>query len=48
MQESLEIKLEQQDQINAADSYSQLGVLHQKRGDLDAAEQNMLQALANP
>lgn len=46
VQESLKIKLERQDQVMAASSYFQVGVLHQMRGDLIAAEQNMLQALA--
>ncbi len=32
--------------LDAASSYAQLSVLHQKRGDFEAAEQNMRQALA--
>ena len=45
VQESLEITLENQNQIGAADSYFQLGVLHQKLGDLEAAEQYLLKSI---
>jgi tetratricopeptide (TPR) repeat protein len=45
-QESLSLKLESQNQIGTASSYNQLGILHRMRGDLDAAEQTMRQALA--
>lgn len=43
--EGLAIFLEDQNQLEAAASYSQLGVLHRMRGDLAAAETNALQAL---
>jgi hypothetical protein len=46
VQQSLEIKLQNQNQVGASSSYAQLSVLYQKLGDLDAAQQNMLQALA--
>ena len=46
IKESLAIKLENQDQIGAASSHSQLSILHQMRGDLEAAQQNALRALA--
>jgi tetratricopeptide (TPR) repeat protein len=46
VQESLELRLQANNPAFTAESYVQLGVLHQMRGDLDAAEQNMLQALA--
>ena len=45
IQESVDGFIELNDQINAAASYSQLGVLHQMHGDLDAAEQNARKAL---
>ena len=45
VQQSLAIKLERNDQPNAASSYAQLGKLHRLRGELDLAEQNLHQAL---
>ena len=45
VQESLEVWLATDNQVNATASYSQLGILHQMRGDLDAAEQNALKSL---
>jgi tetratricopeptide (TPR) repeat protein len=45
VQESVDGFLEMNDKINAAASYSQLGILHQRRGDLDVAEQNALKSL---
>ncbi|MFC1718198.1 tetratricopeptide repeat protein [Candidatus Poribacteria bacterium] len=43
--ESLKIKLEMDNQVGAAASYSQLGILYQMLGDLDQAEENSKQAL---
>jgi len=45
VEESLAIKLEMQNQVGAASSYSQLGVLHWMLGELDKAEENARQAL---
>ena len=45
LQESLEVKLEMQDQPGASTSFYQLGVVYRLLGDLDAAEQNALQSL---
>ena len=45
VEESLAISLERQDQVAAASSYGQLGVLYRMLGDLDRAEGNSKQAL---
>ena len=45
VEESLAGWLELNNQVNAASSYSQLGVLHRMLGDLDQAEKSMRQAL---
>jgi tetratricopeptide (TPR) repeat protein len=45
VEESLAIKLEMQNQVGAASSYGQLGVLHRMSGELDRAEENTQQAL---
>jgi len=45
VQESLRIALELQDQVGAAASYFQLGVLYRMAGDLERAEEHLLQAL---
>jgi tetratricopeptide (TPR) repeat protein len=42
---SLAIKLERNDQVGAASSYFQVGVLHQMLGDLDRAEEQLRKAL---
>jgi hypothetical protein len=46
VQESLHIKLERQDQVGAASSYFQLGVLYRMLGDLAQAAQHLEQARA--
>lgn len=46
VEESLAIDLERSDQVGAASSYFQLGTLHQRLGDLDAAEKNTQLSLA--
>jgi tetratricopeptide (TPR) repeat protein len=46
IEESLAIDLERNTQVGAADSYFQLGVLHQMLGDLGAAEKNAQLSLA--
>jgi tetratricopeptide (TPR) repeat protein len=45
VQQSLDIKLEMRDQVGAASSYSQLGILQRMMGELDQAEANLLQGL---
>jgi len=45
VQESLRIKMELQDQVGAAASYFQLGVLYWMAGDLDQAEEHARQGL---
>ncbi len=45
VEQSLAIRLEMQNQVDAAASYFQLGVLHRLLGDLDQAEKYALQAL---
>jgi len=45
VEESLAIDLEMQDQVGAASSYSQLGILHRMLGDLDQAEGHLRQAV---
>lgn len=45
IEESLAIDLERNDQLGAAASYFQLGVLYQLMGDLEAAERNALRSL---
>lgn len=45
VQSGLEINLERQDQVEAARSYFQLGVLHWMLNELDQAENNALNAL---
>ena len=45
VEESLAIWLEQQNQVNAATSYFQLGILHRLLGNLAQAEKHALQAL---
>jgi hypothetical protein len=45
VEESLAIELEMGNQVGAASSYGQLGVLYRKLEDLGKAEENMLQAL---
>jgi tetratricopeptide (TPR) repeat protein len=45
IEESLALKLERNDQVGAARSYFQLGVLHQMLGDLDLAERKFREAL---
>jgi tetratricopeptide (TPR) repeat protein len=44
-QESLAIRLKMNDQVKAALSYYQLGILHQMLGELDRAEENLQQSL---
>lgn len=46
VQESLRIKQERQDQVGAASSFSQLGVLYRLLGNLDQAEAQLEQARA--
>ncbi|HEX3131839.1 MAG TPA: tetratricopeptide repeat protein, partial [Thermoanaerobaculia bacterium] len=46
IEESLAIKLERNDQVGAANSYCQLGVLHKMLGDIDLAERKFHEALA--
>jgi hypothetical protein len=46
VQESLQIKQERQDQVNAASSFFQLGVLYRMLGDLAQAAQHLEQARA--
>jgi tetratricopeptide (TPR) repeat protein len=46
IRQSLALKLEDHDQLGAASSYFQLGVLYTKCGELEAAQENLLQALA--
>ena len=45
VQESLEIKVRNQNQVGAATSYFQLGVLHQILGDLQSAEEFLLKSV---
>jgi tetratricopeptide (TPR) repeat protein len=45
IRQSLAINLEDQNQPGAASSYFQLGVLHRMCGELEAAQENLLQAL---
>lgn len=45
IEESLAIKLERNNQLGAASSYFQLGVLHRMLGDLDLAERKLREAL---
>jgi tetratricopeptide (TPR) repeat protein len=44
VQQSLDIELEMRNQIGAAASYHQLGILHRLQGELDQAEANAQQA----
>ncbi len=46
IEESLDIKLKRNDQMAAASSHFQLGVLHRMLGDLDQAEEQLLKGLA--
>jgi tetratricopeptide (TPR) repeat protein len=45
VQESLDIELERHNQIGAAESHSQLGILYRMLGELDPAEEHARQAL---
>jgi hypothetical protein len=45
IEESLSLKLEMANQVGAAASYFQLGVLHRLLGDLDRAEELLRQGL---
>jgi hypothetical protein len=45
VEQGLAINLEMQNQVGAASSYSQLGVLHHLLGELDQAEQYLLRGL---